>query len=122
MARYSGGTTCPRCKQYAPLIKGGTHLGEHKTEYYVIGQIRGGRRRERCAYGGGTVADALAGIPPLRRKTFDRLRAKQERGEALSASELAWLAERGIPETPSVEPAPVPAVPVGPSLPAESEA
>ena len=96
MGSYSGGTTCPRCGQYARLIKGGTHLGEHKTEYYVMGQIRGGRRRERCAYSGGTVADALAGIPPLRRKTNDRLRAKQATGAPLSESELAWLADRGL--------------------------
>jgi hypothetical protein len=94
----TGGTTCPRCKQYARLIKGGTHLGEHKTEYYAIGQRPGGRIRERCPYGGGTVADAHASIPPLRRKMIDRLHAKQERGEALSEVERAWLADRGLPE------------------------
>lgn len=97
MARSYGGTTCPRCRQYARLIKGGTSLGEHKTEYYVMGQIRGGRRRERCPYSGGTLADAQASIPPLRRKTNDRLRAKEARGEALTIHEIAWLADKGIP-------------------------
>lgn len=93
----TGETTCPRCRQYARLIKGGTHLGEHKTEHYAIGQRPGGRIRERCPYSGGTFADAQASIPPLRRRTNDRIRAKETRGEALTIHEIAWLAAKGIP-------------------------
>jgi len=105
MARSSGGTTCPQCGQYAPLIADGTRLGEHRTEFYVLGQIRGGRRRERCPYSGGTVADAVAGIPPLRRKTIDRLTAKYVAGGQLTGPERDWLAEYGLPDNSSNQPA-----------------
>lgn len=62
--------TCPRCDQ--PCYELAGHLlSEHKTDQFVPGQHLGGRVRERCVYAGGTYADAVAHIPPLRRKMID---------------------------------------------------
>ncbi len=100
MARSYGGTTCPRCKQYARLIDGGKRLGEHRTEFYALGGDPGNRVRERCTYSQSTVKDAAAGIPPLRRKTNDRLR-EAAKTRVLTASEAGWLARHGIPDPPN---------------------
>lgn len=62
-----GGTKCPQCKQYANILQGGV-LGQHRTEYYYPFS----NRRELCNYSGSTLADAAAGITPLRRKAIDR--------------------------------------------------
>lgn len=70
-----GGTTCPKCRQYAALRKDGT-LGEHRTEFYVLGQRPGGRRRERCGYAGVTPEEAKAGITVLKKRTAAYLRKR----------------------------------------------
>ena len=63
--------TCPACKQPCRELKSGV-LSEHKTPFYVLGQARGGRVRERCPYSGGTWQDAKDKITPLRRRRLDR--------------------------------------------------
>jgi hypothetical protein len=67
----SAGVTCPVCKQPCKERRDGL-LSEHKTPFYVLGQQRGGRRRERCPYSGGTWKDAKDRITPLRRRQLDR--------------------------------------------------
>lgn len=61
----SWGGRCPRCGQTFRGLRDGVTMGEHRTEYYAIGASR----RERCAYSGGTVADAAREISPLLRRT-----------------------------------------------------
>lgn len=65
--------TCPRCGQECWLFGHRRVLSEHKTDQLVPHQHPGGRVRERCAYAGGTYADAVAHISPLRRKMIDEL-------------------------------------------------
>jgi hypothetical protein len=70
----SVGVICPSCKQPCRELANGT-LSEHKTQFYVSGQPRGGRLRERCPYSGGTWQDAKDGITPLKRRRLDREQA-----------------------------------------------
>jgi hypothetical protein len=77
MSRLAQGTTCPRCKQACYLKKDGT-LGVHRTEFYVLGQIRNGRRREICAYSGVTPDEAQAGITLIKKRTAEFL-ARQKK-------------------------------------------
>lgn len=65
------GVTCPGCGQFCYQRNNGM-LSEHKTANYVLGQARGGRRKERCVYSGGTWEDAKAKITPLRRMQMSR--------------------------------------------------
>lgn len=74
MPRYSGGTTCPQCKQHAHLRRDGT-MAEHRTEFYVWGQKPGGRRRERCAFAGVTPEEAEAGVT-AHKKRYEEYRAR----------------------------------------------
>lgn len=60
------GGMCPACGQPCRLY--GERLGEHRTEFYVLG----GRRRERCVYSGGTWADAKVRVPPFARRMLNR--------------------------------------------------
>lgn len=71
--RAIGGTRCPQCKQYANILQGGV-LGQHRTEYYYPFS----NRRELCNYSGSTLADAAAGITPLRRKAIDAGRISED--------------------------------------------
>lgn len=70
-----GGTKCPKCKQYAGLTRKGL-LAEHHTDVYEYGQKPGGRRRQKCGYGGVTPDEARAGITTLT-KLVDAYRAAQ---------------------------------------------
>lgn len=65
---------CPQCKQYTNILTGNI-LGQHRRDTYYLCS----NRKEHCWYSGGTIADAIAGITPLKRKTLDRL-AKESRG------------------------------------------
>jgi hypothetical protein len=61
---------CPVCHQ--PCSFRGERISEHRTDMFVLGQPRGGRRRERCVYSGGTWADAKLRVTPLARRMLDR--------------------------------------------------
>lgn len=65
------GTVCPVCRQPCRLLAG-DRLGEHKSDMYAIGQVRGGRIRERCIYSGGTWSDARLRVPPYARRMLNR--------------------------------------------------
>lgn len=63
--------TCPRCRQRTTILKSGD-MRDRRTANYAIGQPRGGRVRELCAYSGVTLREAADGITPLRRRILGR--------------------------------------------------
>lgn len=65
--RRVAGMMCPRCREFCYRMNDDT-LSEHRTDMLAIGS---GRYRERCAYSGGTVMDAKAGITPIRRRRLN---------------------------------------------------
>ena len=67
------GTTCPRCGRVVRVLPG-DRLAEHKTDNYVVGQVR---FKERCVYSDGTIQDAIDRITPLARKMLDLGYTKQ---------------------------------------------
>lgn len=78
-----GGTTCPKCGCYARLRRDGT-MGEHKTEYYVRGQIRGGLLG-RCPYAGVTPEDAAQGITAPKKRPPKKKAAAMAAGKPVTA-------------------------------------
>jgi 5-methylcytosine-specific restriction endonuclease McrA len=66
----NGGATCPKCRQYTRLRHDGT-MGEHRTEYYVMGQPRGGQRRARCNYAGVTPDEAEQGVTMVTKRVAE---------------------------------------------------
>jgi len=89
----SWGGKCPRCGQIYRGRADGKTMGQHRTDLYAIG----GKTREHCPYGGGTVADAVKGITPLTRRTQVFI-VRVTGSRPLAAHRERWLKDRGLLE------------------------
>lgn len=70
---------CPVCLQHTWIRQDGVTMSRHWSDQYrpATASRRRNTVREECPFGGGTLADARAGITPLDRRRMNR-EAEQE--------------------------------------------